>query len=303
MQGLSHSAWAGGTREKAGRQRTTIFRVKEWIMKSWFRLTLAVGLVVCCVSIAFAQAGGGGRGGGGRGGFGGGGFGGRGGGFGGGFGGGGGLGLLNDENVRKDLGVTEDQMTKVQEVQQKAGGQIMAMWQGAGLQDLSDEERTAKMTEIQKKSAEISAAAEKEVLLPKQIERLKQITIQSQLNRGGRTVDVVSNGDLAKELGITDAQKEALTKAQEAADAEMTEKVTKIRDEARQKVLSVLTAEQQAKLKKLSGEPITFTQGRGGFGGFGGFGGGGPGGPGGGRGGAGGRPGGGRPLSRPAEGD
>ena len=30
IQDLSHSAWAGGTREKAGRQRTTIFRVKEW---------------------------------------------------------------------------------------------------------------------------------------------------------------------------------------------------------------------------------------------------------------------------------
>jgi hypothetical protein len=147
--------------------------------------------------------------------------------------------------------------------------------------------------------AEINAATEKEVLLPKQIERLKQISIQSQLNRGGRTVDAVTNGDLAKELGITDAQKEALTKAQEAADAEMNEKMTKIREDARQKVLSVLTAEQQAKLKKLSGEPITFSQGRGGFGGFGGFGGAG----GGGRGGAGGRPGGGRPLSRPAEGD
>jgi hypothetical protein len=264
-------------------------------MKSWFRLSLAVGLVVCSVSIAFAQPGGGGRGRGG-GGFGGGGFGG--GGFGGGGGGfgGGGLMLLYDENVKKDLGVTDDQMAKLQEVQTKTRDQIGQLFQG--IQDLSPEERTAKMTEIQKKMAEINAATEKEVLLPKQIERLKQISIQSQLNRGGRTVDVVSNGDLAKELGITDAQKEALTKAQEAADAEMNEKMTKIREDARQKVLSVLTAEQQAKLKKLSGEPITFAPpqfggGRGGFGGAGG----------GGRGGAGGRPGGGRPLSRPAEGD
>ena len=262
-------------------------------MKSWFRLSLAVGLVVCTVSIAFAQAGGGGRGG--RGGFGGGGFGG--GGFGGGgFGGGGGLMLLYDENVKKDLGVTDEQMTKLQEVQQKSGEQMRELF--AGMQDLSPEERQAKFADIQKKMAEINAATEKQVLLPKQIERLKQISIQSQLNRGGRTVDVVSNGDLAKELGITDAQKEALTKAQEAADAEMNEKLTKIREDARQKVLSVLTAEQQAKLKKLTGEPITFAPpqfggGRGGFGGAGG----------GGRGGAGGRPGGGRPLSRPAEGD
>ena len=92
-----------------------------------------------------------------------------------------------------------------------------------------------------------------------------------------------------------------MTKAQEAADAEMNEKLTKIREDARQKVLSVLTAEQQAKLKKLTGETITFApppQFGGGRGGFGGAGAGA-----GGRGGAGGRPGGGRPLSRPAEGD
>ncbi|MBC7852494.1 MAG: hypothetical protein IAF94_03575, partial [Pirellulaceae bacterium] len=64
-------------------------------MKSWFRMSLAVGLLVCSVSVAFAQPGGGrgGRGGG----FGGGGF----GGGGGGFGGGGGLMLLGDENVKK----------------------------------------------------------------------------------------------------------------------------------------------------------------------------------------------------------
>ena len=264
-------------------------------MKSWFRLSLAVGLVVCSVSIAFAQGGGGGRGGfggGGRGGFGGG-FGGGGGGF-----GGGGLMLLYDENVKKDLGVTDEQMAKVQEVQQKTGDAMRQLFQG--FQDLSDEERQAKMVGIQKKIAEISAAAEKEVLLPKQIERLKQIGVQSRLNRGNSTADALASEDIAKELGITDAQKEALKKAQDEAGAEMQEKMTKITQEARQKVLNVLTADQQAKLKKLTGETITFTPFGGGRGGFGG--------PGGGRGGAGGggaggRPGGGRPLSRPAEGD
>lgn len=204
--------------------------------------------------------------------------------------------LLGDENVKKDLGITDDQVAKLQEFQTKVGEEWRAVFQGS--QDLTQEERQAKFAEVQKKTTEMTEAAQKQILLPKQIERLKQISIQSQFNRGGRTVDVVSNGDLAKELGITDAQKEALTKAQEAADAEMNEKLTKIREDARQKVLSVLTAEQQAKLKKLTGEPITFAPpqfggGRGGFGGAGG----------GGRGGAGGRPGGGRPLSRPAEGD
>lgn len=246
-------------------------------MKSWFRFSLAVGLMVCSVSVAFAQPGGGGRGGGG---FGGGGFG------GGGFGGG--LMLLGDENVKKDLGITDDQVTKLQEVQQKSGEQIRALFQG--IQDLSPEERQAKFAEIQKKMTEINDAAQKQILLPKQIERLKQISFQSRLNRGG-TADALGSDDMVKELGITDAQKEAMKKASEEASAEMQEKITKLRDEARQKILNVLTSEQQAKLKKLTGESITFAPPQ-----FGG----GRGGPGGG---AGGRPGGGRPLSRPSEGD
>lgn len=256
-------------------------------MKSWFRLSLAVVLIVCSVSVAFAQPGGGGRGG--RGGFGGGGFGG--GGFGGGgFGGGGGLMLLGDENVKKDLGITEDQVKKMEEFQAKMRDEMGQVFQG--LRDLSQEERTAKFQEIQKKMTEMSDAAQKEILLPKQIERLKQISYQSRLNRGG-TSDALASDDIAKELGITEAQKEALQKAQEEADTEMREEMTKLRDKARQKILNVLTSEQQAKLKKLTGETITFAPPQ-----FGG-GRGGPGGPGG----AGGRPGGGRPLSRPAEGD
>jgi len=268
-------------------------------MKSWFRICLTVALVACTASMAFAQAGGGGRGGFGGGGFGGGGFGGGGrggfGGFGGG-GGGGGLMLLFDENVRKDLGVTEDQMTKLQEAQQRSGEKMRELFQG--LQDLSQEERQAKFADIQKEMTKINDAIQKEVLLPKQIERLKQIGVQSRLNRGGGTAEALVSDDIAKELNITDAQKEALKKASDEATAEMTEKINKLRDEARQKILSVLTADQQAKLKKMTGESITFAPPQFGGGGRGGFGGG-PGGPGG----AGGRPGGGRPLSRPAEGD
>ena len=198
--------------------------------------------------------------------------------------------LLGDENVRKDLGITDDQMKKMEEFQAKMRDEMGQVFQG--LRDLSQEERTAKFAEIQKKMTDMTSAAEKEILLPKQVDRLKQISFQSRLNRGG-TVDALASDDIAKDLGITEAQKEALRKASEEATAEMTEKMTKLRDEARQKILSVLTAEQQAKIKKLSGEPITFAPFQ-----FGG-GRGGPGGPGG----AGGRPGGGRPLSRPAEGD
>lgn len=246
-------------------------------MKSWIRMTMVIGLVLCTASIVMAQPqpGGRGRGGqpGGRGGF---------------TGGGrGGLALLSDENVKKDLGITDDQIKKLEEYQAKTREEMRNAFQG--LRDLSAEERTAKFQELQKKATEASAAAEKEILLPKQIERLKQISVQSRLNRGS-TSDALASEELAKELGITEAQKEALKKAQEEADAEMQAGMAKLREASRQKILSVLTADQQAKLKSLTGETIQFSRG------------GGRGGPGatGGRG-TGGRPG--APLTRPPQGD
>lgn len=253
-------------------------------MKSWIRVTMVLGLVLCTATVVMAQPGGRGRGGqGGRGG----------GGFGGFQGGRGGLALLSDEAVKKDLGITDDQVKKLEEFQTKVRAEMGTLFQG--LRDLSQEQRTAKFQELQKKTAEMTAAAEKEILLPKQIARLKQINVQSRLNRGN-TSDALASEELAKDLGITDAQKEALKKAQEEADAEMQAGITKLRDAARQKVLGVLTPEQQAKLKSLTGESIQFSPG-GGRGGPAGTGG---------RGGAGGRGAGGRPaapLSRPPQGD
>jgi len=250
-------------------------------MKSWIRMTMVLGLMLCTATVVMAQPGGGrGRGGqGGRGG--------KGGFFGGFQGGRGGLALLSDEAVKKDLGINDDQTKKLEEFQTKMRTEMGTAFQG--LRNLSQEERTSKFQDLQKKSAEMTAAAEKEILLPKQIERLKQISVQSHLIRSN-TSDALASEELSKDLGITDAQKEALKKAQDEADAEMQAGITKLREAARQKVLGVLTAEQQAKLKSLTGETIQFTRG-GGPGGRGGTGG---------RG-AGGRPG--APLTRPPQGD
>jgi Spy/CpxP family protein refolding chaperone len=207
--------------------------------------------------------------------------------FGGGFGGPGGdtgavFFLIQDENVRKDLELVEDQVTKIREIGRKMfeGGRE----QFQGLRDLSEEEREKKMTEIrenmQKRATELQAEVNN-VLLPHQRERLKQISLQSRLRRGN-TSDAIASDTIAKELGITDEQKEKLKAAQEEAQKEMQEKLTKLQEELKAKVLKVLTAEQRAKFEKMVGEKIEFSST--GFGGRGGPGGpGGRGGPGGAR--------------------
>jgi hypothetical protein len=230
------------------------------------------------------------------------------GGFGGGFGGqGNGLDLINDENVRKELDLVDDQVTKLREIQGKVGEEMRAAFEGfdfQGLRDLSEEQRTAKFAPIREKMEKVTADTQKEVdqvLLPQQRQRLKEIVVQSQIRRQG-TSGALTAGTLATELNITEEQKQKLAEMQTKVEEELRKEIEQLRLESRDKILSVLTAEQRAKLNSLMGKPIEFQQG--GFGGFGGGGPGGrgPGGPGGrGTGGAG-APGGGR-IQRAPEGD
>lgn len=255
-------------------------------------LAIVAVAVVSIGSIANAQPGRGGRGG-----------------FGGGlFGGGGGNGLdlINDENVRKELDLVDDQVTKLREIQGKVGEAMRAAFEGfdfQGLRDLSEEERTAKFAPIREKMEKVNADTQKEidqVLLPQQRQRLKEIVVQSQIRRQG-TSGALTTGALATELNITEEQKQKLAEMQTKVEEELRKEIEQLRLESRDKILSVLTAEQRAKLNALMGQPIEFQQG--GFGGFGGgFGGGGPGGRGPGGGGGAGAPGGGR-IQRAPEGD
>lgn len=249
---------------------------------------MATGLALCLASVLMAQQPGG-RGRGGPGGFGGGGF--------GAFGGGGNAFLLMDENVRKELKVTDDQIQRLQEGQQKLGEEMRSLFQGG--QDLSDDERRTRFQEMGRKMQDAQKKLEEQVLSATQRERLKQLGVQSRVNRGG-VGEALASDELAKDLGLSEADKENIRKAAEQAQQEMRDKIQKLQDEAREKVIASLTPAQQAKLKQLMGEKFEFANNFGGFGGFGGGGAGGRGGfGGGGRGGPGGPAGRGGPPARP----
>lgn len=245
-------------------------------------MKLRMGALAVLVAMAvgqFASAQPGGRGG-------------QGGGFGGGgFGGGGAAGLLRDDKVKAELNLVPDQEKKIEALAESLREKAQETFRN--LRDLSEDERRAKFEEFRTSSQKEYDA----ILLPQQRERLKQLMLQqtAQFSRSPGGI----NDTLATELGITDAQKEALAKKAEEVRAELAKKTAKLQEEAKTEILSVLTAEQRSKLEKLLGAKFEFTPpqfGQGAGGGAGGQ-------PG--RGGAGGQGGrGGRaPLQRPADGD
>ncbi len=183
--------------------------------------------------------------------------------------------ILTREDVQKELELVDDQIEQL--VKLRDNNDMREMF--GQIRDLPQEERAAKMREVMEASQAKIKKSLSEILLPHQAERLKQLTMQWQMRGGG---GLAASEDVAKELGISDDQREKLrTKAREL------ERV--LRKKLLEDLLKELTPEQQAKYKELVGEPFEFQQddrfgpGRGGQ--FG------PGGPGGGRG-AGGRRGG-----------
>ena len=271
----------------------------------WSRISmLTMCLALSVALVAVAQQPGGRRGG--RGGFGGG-FGG--GGFGG-FGGGG-LTLLGDDKVRDEIGLSDDKYQQIQDDLRASFQEMGNLFQG-GFQDLSDDERQSRFEESRKKMADAQKKIEEKHLTAAQRKRLKELSVQSRLNRGG-TGEGIASDEIASELGLTDADKEKVRQAADDAQEDLRAKIQKLQDDARAEVIKKsLSPAQQAKLEQMMGKKFEFSNNVGGFAGFGGGGGGaggrpgfggrgGPGGPGGFGGGRGGPGAGGRPARPPVE--
>jgi Spy/CpxP family protein refolding chaperone len=228
------------------------------------RKILVTAMVVVSVAVvaaaANAQPPGGGQPGGPPGG-------GRGFGFGGfgGFGGGGLADTLRRDDVRKELELLDDQVEKLTKLAEARAGQMREMF--SGMQDMSEEERRAEMQKRFEKARTESEKQIGEILLPHQMKRLKQLSVQLRLQGPGTGIEGV--GD---DIGLTEDQKEKLRAKAEQLREDLRKKMAEWRKQAQDEMVKMLTPDQQAKFKSLVGEPFEFQQPQ--FGGPGG-----PGGP------------------------
>jgi Spy/CpxP family protein refolding chaperone len=247
--------------------------------------TLVFVVTLSVTSLAWAQPGGG------RGGFGG----------PGGFGGGSLLDLARIEAVQKEIEAVDDQLKGIEKLSEEMRA-ARGDRQRPDFGNMSEAEREKAMAEMgarREKEAATANAKLAEILLPPQIERLEQISLQI------RGTSALSDPKVAAKLSLTEDQKKKLEAAATAnreamrqafqggnrdqnQDREkMRAKFQELRKAADEKVLAVLTADQKAAFEKLKGAAFTMPEGagRGPQGGRRGGGQGGQGGQGGGRGG------------------
>ncbi len=160
--------------------------------------------------------------------------------------------MLSDPSVQKDLELVGDQLTQLQDLQ-KSFGAKMKEQMGDISKGKFDPERMKGLGELAKRLKEEQQSKMKDLLLPHQVDRLKQISVQRHMEMAG-TAGALASDKLAEELGITDEQKERLKKRSQEITTEMQAKMEKVKDEAKEQLLQELTADQRAKLKALTGE-------------------------------------------------
>src|SRR5262249_23312617 len=126
------------------------------------------------------------------------------------FGGGGVMVLISRDEVQQELQLVDEQKDKVRDITDGMRNKVRDQMRDVFTQmrDLSDDERRAKFGEIRTKMEALQADTEKDlekVLLPHQMERLKQIDLQTKIQQRGASA--LTGGDVAKALNLTDEQR------------------------------------------------------------------------------------------------
>jgi len=184
--------------------------------------------------------------------------------------------LLDDSKVAEELELDDEQVEALAELKNAMKNVYRETF--GGMRDRfrgPDVDREAIMQEIGeqiKTKMKTVDAQLSEVLLPHQMSRLSELNYQMQAKRGG-TEGLLDNSKIKEELGITDDQLEEVSKKSDEVKKKLEEKIIQLRKDAQDEILSVLTKEQQTKIKSMLGESFSFDKnpewegGRGGRGG------------------------------------
>lgn len=160
--------------------------------------------------------------------------------------------MLNNPSVQKDLQLVDEQLEQIQDISEdfskrirekldemKDGDGNMKI-QGAGFAELIADLKSQQREQIEN------------ILLPNQQDRLKQVSRQMKMKRMGSQRAVTEL--LAKELGISDEQKERIEEKSKKLQAELEAKIAELRAKAKKDLFQELSQDQRKKLENLLGD-------------------------------------------------
>jgi hypothetical protein len=172
--------------------------------------------------------------------------------------------LLTNKSVQQELKVDKGQADKLDALGKELGDKQREAMQG--FQDLTQEERRAKFTELNKSMTESVKKSLPDILKPDQVKRFFQMQLQV------RNANAFSDPEVQSKLKLTEDQKGKITGFLEDSRGQMREifqsfgddregamkKMAEMNKETMGKATGVLTSEQKATWKEMVGEPFDY---------------------------------------------
>jgi len=175
--------------------------------------------------------------------------------------------VLPMPTVQEEMNLSADQQGKVKEATDKARAAMRELF--AGIRNLSPEERDAKMDEVSKKMEAKTEETKKVfegILLPKQLARLKGISLQM------AGISALVDKEVQQDLKLSDEQvakiktatddlmkKNSELRSEGADPSTLAPKMQQLRMDFEKQVTGALTADQKAALEKMKGAKFAFS--------------------------------------------
>jgi hypothetical protein len=165
--------------------------------------------------------------------------------------------------LQKELEIVGDQKDKLAKLQAESMEKSRDLY--TTTQDEDRQEWMRKYNEVAGRFARETDKQVRDILLPHQVKRLRQIVLQTRLQGAGFGSSAgLASGEVADELGLSESQKRELKKKEKELTAEIQRKTREfyeqLREESEDELLSVLTDAQRKKLKELVGERFDWQQ-------------------------------------------
>ena len=161
------------------------------------------------------------------------------------------LGLLSNKAIRADLEMVDSQYEELQDLSSKI--QERAAEQVRGLDFSNRDDLVSQIRRIRAEAADDLNA----VLLPHQLDRLKQIRMQALLQRRG-LVDVLTSNPVKSDLEITDQQSNDLKEFEKVVQEDLAKEIAKLQEKARDRLLSKLNPSQKKQAEEMIGDAFVF---------------------------------------------
>lgn len=163
------------------------------------------------------------------------------------------LGMLSSGSIRSEIEMVEEQYRELKKANERIRQRVAE--EIRGLDFSKTESVTTRIRGIRDRAQQELES----LLLPHQVKRLRQLHLQSRLQRQS-LVDVLTDNPVGSELRISKSQEAELRKEEAEIEGELQKEIQRLRIEARKRLLDKLKPEQKQKAEELFGDSFEFDE-------------------------------------------